>query len=704
LTKAQCAGRNKLIPLNLSASSAVRLSYSRHRAFTLVEVMLSLLITLILLYGMNLVFRDTSRAVAAGQAVNQATRNGRAIQSILFNDLNNCAADSPVFIISSAVVPQYLNSADATQSNAAAGATPPASGCLLGDHNHRSDMLMFFARGIYKRKTANHFVNSSGTTYDFLNSTTTSDEAYIHYGHLAVASDGITPIAPDSYAGASEPYAADWVLGRNVILLDGSAATNAGDLANNLEWYYPPRFVGEPWLQGGPTAPPTASPVPAVTVAPFGYNSQSTGYGSTYTQYRLYPANASITSNPPSSIQTSRYDLADVTMDQFRSVITTAAAQAPQFRGDNIDWYYWWAPLIYQQPHTRPYALGALVPPIPQTMVSMYRGTMTVTGNRPPSPYGGSNITGVSSAGTALPGGPLVASAASGNQWFPRFRFQASNILSPSPMTAQDQANLTPYMLEHVSQFIVEYAGDFTTQDVNGNVTDTVPDGQIDWVYATKGYFNTASTYSPGDWVICQGIYYQAQQSVPSTTTIPNPNPPPPPAPAWYPAGNVSPPVAASPPRQIRWYGMPRDSTGSGSVWTVNHINPPTGIAPPTSNEMNNVVPLSDVWQTSANNAGRALPYEMETGPILNAAIGQQGPLIDPSASAKFRVTDYADSTSVSGGTGVPPIANGMSPLARYTTVWRNDVPAMVRILIKVDDPNNNIQSGPWFEYVFKLK
>jgi hypothetical protein len=45
-----------------------------------------------------------------------------------------------------------------------------------------------------------------------------------------------------------------------------------------------------------------------------------------------------------------------------------------------------------------------------------------------------------------------------------------------------------------------------------------------------------------------------------------------------------------------------------------------------------------------------------------------------------------------------------MSPSARYTAVWRNDVPAMVRILIKLDDPNNALQDGPWAEYVFKLK
>ncbi len=40
----------------------------------------------------------------------------------------------------------------------------------------------------------------------------------------------------------------------------------------------------------------------------------------------------------------------------------------------------------------------------------------------------------------------------------------------------------------------------------------------------------------------------------------------------------------------------------------------------------------------------------------------------------------------------------------RYVAAWHDDMPAMIRILIKVDDPNNKIKDGPWYEYVFRLK
>ena len=57
-----------------------------------------------------------------------------------------------------------------------------------------------------------------------------------------------------------------------------------------------------------------------------------------------------------------------------------------------------------------------------------------------------------------------------------------------------------------------------------------------------------------------------------------------------------------------------------------------------------------------------------------------------------------------------PPTAPTASPSInaakppRYVAAWHDDMPAMVRILIKVDDPNNKVKDGPWYEYVFRLK
>jgi hypothetical protein len=233
-------------------------------------------------------------------------------------------------------------------------------------------------------------------------------------------------------------------------------------------------------------------------------------------------------------------------------------------------------------------------------------------------------------------------------------------------------------MLEHASQFIVEYAGDFTTQDANGNVTDTVPDGQIDWVYATKGDWDQYHSYSIGDFVIdTSGNYWKAVEQ-PIVGTQPS-------SPIWL---EFAPGAAAQAnvPKQIRWYGMPRDSSGSGHVYSSNKFSLPLSFPTHTVHEMNNVVPLLDVWLTSTNNSGRPLPYEVETGPTLS---------YQQTLAGWQAITDYASTSTTN---------PGISIAARYTAVWRNDVPSLVRILIKIDDPANALQDGPWSEYIFKLK
>ena len=49
------------------------------------------------------------------------------------------------------------------------------------------------------------------------------------------------------------------------------------------------------------------------------------------------------------------------------------------------------------------------------------------------------------------------------------------------------------------------------------------------------------------------------------------------------------------------------------------------------------------------------------------------------------------------------PSINAANP-PRYVAAWHDDMPAMVRILIKVDDPNNKVKDGPWYEYVFQVE
>ncbi len=61
------------------------------------------------------------------------------------------------------------------------------------------------------------------------------------------------------------------------------------------------------------------------------------------------------------------------------------------------------------------------------------------------------------------------------------------NPLIQSPISAAALAEMAPYFLQHCSQFIVEYAGDYLQQDINGNMTGLGPDGQIDFYLDANG-------------------------------------------------------------------------------------------------------------------------------------------------------------------------------------------------------------------------
>ena len=53
--------------------------------------------------------------------------------------------------------------------------------------------------------------------------------------------------------------------------------------------------------------------------------------------------------------------------------------------------------------------------------------------------------------------------------------------------TSASLAEMAPYYLQHCSQFIVEYAGDYMQQDQYGNMTNLGPDGQIDFYLDANG-------------------------------------------------------------------------------------------------------------------------------------------------------------------------------------------------------------------------
>lgn len=191
------------------------------------------------------------------------------------------------------------------------------------------------------------------------------------------------------------------------------------------------------------------------------------------------------------------------------------------------------------------------------------------------SPGTGTNPTGVNLqdcrydlAGTSISGYRTIlknvitnsASLSNGDWWsgmMLKNRFQCNPFVI-KPMNAQTYSQQMPVLLQGCTHFIVEYAGDFLTQDNDptsptyGNVTDTCYD----------------------------------------TTTLPLPTQKPTDNQIDYILSGTAPNLT----KQIRWYGFPRDTSGDGKI---------TSTAGSTD-----VVPLRDIWEQLPREANSNAPFE----------------------------------------------------------------------------------------------
>jgi prepilin-type N-terminal cleavage/methylation domain-containing protein len=220
---------------------------NRNRAFTLIEVLISLAIAMILILGISQIFSMAQRTTGAGTQVLTAAETNRGIQAMLQSDVQSIddGSDAPGMAIISYPAATFRNRVDQEQDvdGVATTINNPANPALsisagvsnqISDRIHRVDVLCFFARGRYARRTGQ--APSSPTKFDpqCLVSPTTTREAFIWYGHLALpdnltlskwsatAPQTGTFMAPGQGTLATNPnnfFASDWILGRQVILL-----------------------------------------------------------------------------------------------------------------------------------------------------------------------------------------------------------------------------------------------------------------------------------------------------------------------------------------------------------------------------------------------------------------------------------------------------------------------------------------------------
>jgi prepilin-type N-terminal cleavage/methylation domain-containing protein len=410
-----------------------RLAPRRPRAFTLIELMVSIALVLILMLGVNTVFRIASSSIGAGNALSDNSRDNRAIQAVINNDFQNAlirSGDMPAFVIRStrrsafrdeaealadrdfqalttgapaAAVDAAIRTRDLDDNNVEGEPTVPGealSGYDISERNHRLDVMSFFARYRYPRQTANDgsYVSDMG-----------SNEAFVWYGHLRQPRDQSANPAvnldPGWYAGSVTPpftatnnpnnyYSRQWGLGRVAILMkDPDAATlRIFDRAGTTAQYY----IGR-----GPAAVATAD-----STAPLAAAAQATNDGIAWVN--------TIT------MDQSRYDLAGASISTFTGILKNAvrpAAVAPPGGGGSTIW------------------------------------------------WNGDFLT------TRFAGYPTPT----------------------KPLTSYGAARTVPWLVGGCTNFIVEYAGDFLRQDpatgaITGDWTTAGgADGQVDYVVDANG-------------------------------------------------------------------------------------------------------------------------------------------------------------------------------------------------------------------------
>src|SRR5688500_15462045 len=97
---------NRRLPNPFSDSRAAA-PRPRRRAFTLVELMISIALALMLIYGIAQVFKLSGDTVGANQAVSGIVRDHRAVSATLREDFSNSLPNSPMFLISSRIAYGY---------------------------------------------------------------------------------------------------------------------------------------------------------------------------------------------------------------------------------------------------------------------------------------------------------------------------------------------------------------------------------------------------------------------------------------------------------------------------------------------------------------------------------------------------------------------------------------------------------------------
>ncbi|HZL38022.1 MAG TPA: type II secretion system protein, partial [Tepidisphaeraceae bacterium] len=403
----------------------------RANGFTLIEVMVSIAIALLLILGINQVFKISSDTAGKGQAFSTLVRDDRTAQHTITNDLqNSVTTNAPFFLIRSAQQYAFRNKQDqigASNQNDASldplfvtynGKIPVA---MVNYRSHRVDCLAFFARDLYNRQTSSP--DNPGAP------NVTNNESYIWYGHALIPNNAEIKGLQLSQPSPTNPKGTPWGYFPLNYYAPGQPSTANASNDNNL-------YTSD-WI---------LARVQMLMMQPppdLGFYQTGVGPNKLYAPLSQRTPNAE-QQNPPdlTPLEAAHYDVVNTTIQNYYNLLSTTTAASPS--GALPDWY-----------------------------------------------------------------DPLIS-----------FRYQVNPFVT-RPVSPLAAAKTAPIFLRSCTQFIVEFAGNYVTQEERPTSTafgqllgpTPDPDGKIDFIVDKSNGTN------PAQWV-----------------------------------------------RKIRWYGFPRDTNGDGII------------------------------------------------------------------------------------------------------------------------------------------
>lgn len=629
---------------------------SARRGFTLTEMVISVALVLMLIYGINRVFEITGKTVGTGQALASANRDVRAARHVLESDFAGILADeAPFMTLRSSRVTAFRNREDMETDLDFDPANPAESRVLTVDldgdgiegepeldpdgnlvsvpggetyrpahvnhRSHRTDLFSFFSRGDFKRQTGN-------SAYGSFTSEMTAKNAWIWYGHLKLYNHQGDTADPANYmhpgywpptgtpapndANRSNLFGNQFALGRFAMLLAGrDQDNNVVDRTfhptspNNVQGFQ--EYIGEnredPSLGGTEWSPvdfgSAAPPVPLSPLASWPRPTPASPHWSSYAY------------GPDPGVAPADWDNYDATLTydtwlHGQEVAIPSNAPAPAQEHLPIQSSRYDLAVVLNVGHSTPAVADPLAKYRERVAAAIEEQLSHPTLTMPD-----------------LSDGAVDTEWWQDDHWWWDgliYRFE-SNPRIVRPITPERLAKAMPYFLSGASQFMVEYAGDFLRQTPDGDVADVYgysyryddgsgvlrtrtelrqngTDGEIDFVIPSYlGDYDPAWLYEAGN-VVLNAIHNGGDGRY-YRAVVNGPGAPP--GADWA--------ETQLPAKQIRWYGMPRDvaglMTGGPDGKIPGYVINPTPFAPAPPrvdvtvgrhpNEMVDVIPLRDL-------------------------------------------------------------------------------------------------------------